>query len=51
MQLWCSRVINIADDWNAVEQAHLRLALAEQKRGGAEAGRKAFQVNKNTVQQ
>lgn len=44
MQQWCTRVIDIADDWNAIEQAHLRLALAEQKRAGADGGRRAFQV-------
>lgn len=44
VQQWCTRVIDIADDWNALEQAHLRLALAEQKRAGADGGRRAFQV-------
>lgn len=44
VQQWCTRVIDIADDWNAIEQAHLRLALAEQKRAGADGGRRAFQV-------
>ncbi|CAM9557355.1 unnamed protein product, partial [Scytosiphon promiscuus] len=39
----CSKVIDMADDWNAVEQAHLRLALAEQKRCGIDGGRRAFQ--------
>ncbi len=43
---WCGKVIGISDDWNAVEQAHLRLALAEQKLSGAEGGRRAFQVKK-----
>jgi len=41
---WCGKVIGISDDWNAVEQAHLRLALAEQKLGGADGARRAFQV-------
>lgn len=40
----CSRVISIAEDWSAVEQAHLRLALAEQKAKRVEAARRAFQV-------
>lgn len=44
VQQWCTRVIDIADDWNAIEQAHLRLALAEQKRTGVDGGRRAFQV-------
>lgn len=44
VQQWCARVIDIADDWNAIEQAHLRLALAEQKRAGFDGGRRAFQV-------
>ncbi|CAM9787678.1 unnamed protein product, partial [Ectocarpus fasciculatus] len=43
VQLWCSRVIDLADDWNAVEQAHLRLALAAQKSSGVAGGRRAFQ--------
>lgn len=47
---WCGKVIGISDDWNAVEQAHLRLALAEQKLSGAEGGRRAFQVSKGRVQ-
>lgn len=40
----CSRVISIAEDWSAVEQAHLRLALTEQKAKRVEAARRAFQV-------
>ncbi|CAN0017391.1 unnamed protein product, partial [Ectocarpus sp. 6 AP-2014] len=43
VQHWCSRVIDLADDWNAVEQAHLRLALAAQKSSGVAGGRRAFQ--------
>ncbi|CAM9512381.1 unnamed protein product, partial [Laminaria digitata] len=39
----CTGVISIADDWTAVEQAHLRLALAEQKDGRVDAARRAFQ--------
>lgn len=37
-------MISIADDWTAVEQAHLRLALAEQKDQRVDAARRAFQV-------
>lgn len=40
----CTGVISIADDWTAVEQAHLRLALAEQKDQRVDAARRAFQV-------
>lgn len=44
VRLLCTRVINIADDWNAVEQAHLRLALAEQNDKQVDAARRVFQV-------
>lgn len=44
VRLLCSRVISVADDWNAVEQAHLRLALAEQKDQRVDAARRVFQV-------
>lgn len=44
VRLVCSRVIDVADDWNAVEQAHLRLALAEQNDKRVDAARRAFQV-------
>ena len=40
----CAGVISIADDWTAQEQAHLRLALAEQKAQRVDAARRAFQV-------
>lgn len=42
----CSRVIDVSDDWNAVEQAHLRLALAEQNDKRVDAARRAFQVRR-----
>lgn len=41
----CSRVIICADDWTAVEQAHLRLALAEQNDKRVDAARRVFQVS------
>lgn len=44
VRLLCSRVISAADDWNAVEQAHLRLALVEQKDEKIDAARRVFQV-------
>lgn len=44
VRLLCSRVIAKADDWSAVEQAHLRLALAEQKDQGIQTARRVFQV-------
>lgn len=45
VRLLCSRVIAKADDWSAVEQAHLRLALAEQRNQGIQTARRVFQVS------
>lgn len=53
----CSRVINVSaashevaacQDWAAVEQAHLRLALAEQQDKQVDAARRTFQVRAST---
>lgn len=50
----CSRVISVSldshsaaavQDWTAVEQAHLRLALAEQQDKQVDAARRTFQVS------
>lgn len=49
VRVLCSRVINVADDWNAVEQAHLRLALAEQKSKRVEVARRVFQVRDRSL--
>ncbi|CAM9429949.1 unnamed protein product, partial [Sphacelaria rigidula] len=43
VRLLCRRVISRADDWSAVEQAYLRLALAEQKGEGVNTARRVFQ--------